>query len=177
MDHNCSILDAVLQTRSLSLLPPTLLLRGTDLHGPLIERMVELPMDIYEGRVNGEFKIKASDCDSWEFPEMMGLVSNGGATEGLHASMQVIACTNYTFVCVLGGGNMASIYIKKPIFALNTENHTSTPTSPQCVHTISLQVRCRGASLHFWDSPDDILGADMDLVFERDRMYLHGAQV
>ena len=31
--------------------------------------------------------------------------------------------------------------------------------------------------MHFWDSPDDINGADMELVFERDRMYLHGAQV
>jgi hypothetical protein len=29
--------------------------------------------------------------------------------------------------------------------------------------------------LHFWDSPDDILGADMDLLFERDRVYLHKA--
>lgn len=38
-------------------------------------------------------------------------------------------------------------------------------------------VRCKGAALHFWDAPDDILGADMDLVFERDRMYLHGAHV
>lgn len=33
-----------------------------------------------------------------------------------------------------------------------------------------------GIDLHFWDSPDDILGASMDLVMERSgRMYLHGA--
>ena len=48
--------------------------RGTDLHGPLIERMVELPMDIYEGRVNGEFRIKSHDYASWYFPEMFGMV-------------------------------------------------------------------------------------------------------
>jgi hypothetical protein len=29
--------------------------------------------------------------------------------------------------------------------------------------------------LHFWDSPDDIQGASMDLLFERDRVYLHKA--
>ena len=34
---------------------------------------------------------------------------------------------------------------------------------------------CPGAALHFWDSPDDISGADMDLVLERGRMYLLGA--
>lgn len=30
--------------------------------------------------------------------------------------------------------------------------------------------------LHFWDAPDDILGANMDLVFEGDRVYLHNAR-
>lgn len=33
---------------------------------------------------------------------------------------------------------------------------------------------CRGGEFHFWDSPDDIT-ADMDLLFERDRLYLHNA--
>ena len=32
-----------------------------------------------------------------------------------------------------------------------------------------------GVDLHFWDAPDDILGADMDLLFEKDRVYLHNA--
>ncbi|GAX75992.1 hypothetical protein CEUSTIGMA_g3435.t1 [Chlamydomonas eustigma] len=85
-------------------------IRGADLHGPLVERTVELPMDVYEGRVGGELRIKSYDDDSWMFPEIYGL------------------------------------------------------------------VRCRGASFHFWDAPDEISGADMDLVFEGDRMYLHGAQ-
>lgn len=36
---------------------------------------------------------------------------------------------------------------------------------------------CRaGGALHFWDSPDDIHATDMSLLFERDRMYLHGAR-
>jgi hypothetical protein len=34
----------------------------------------------------------------------------------------------------------------------------------------------RGISLHFWDAPDDIHAADMDLLFEGDRVYLHGAK-
>lgn len=31
----------------------------------------------------------------------------------------------------------------------------------------------RGAEFHFWDATDDITGADLDLVFERDCLYLH----
>ncbi len=84
---------------------------GQGLDGPLIERLIELPMDIHEGCVNGEIRIRAYDDRTWYFPEVSGL------------------------------------------------------------------VRCRGVSLHFWDAPDDIHDADMDLVFERDRVYLHGAQV
>jgi hypothetical protein len=37
-------------------------------------------------------------------------------------------------------------------------------------------LRFRGLSLHFWDAPDDIHAADMDLLFEGDRVYLHGAK-
>ena len=48
--------------------------RGTNLHGPLVERMVELPMDIYEGRVGGELRIKSHNRETWEFPELFGLV-------------------------------------------------------------------------------------------------------
>jgi hypothetical protein len=36
-------------------------------------------------------------------------------------------------------------------------------------------VRHADVDLHFWDAPDDVLGADMDLLFERDRVYLHKA--
>lgn len=34
---------------------------------------------------------------------------------------------------------------------------------------------CTDVDLHFWDAPDDIHGARMDLLFERDRVYLHKA--
>lgn len=34
---------------------------------------------------------------------------------------------------------------------------------------------CRDASFHFWDATDDITGASLDLLFERDRLYLHNA--
>src|SRR5689334_14264813 len=34
----------------------------------------------------------------------------------------------------------------------------------------------RAGDFHFWDAPDDITGASMDLVFERDRLYLHQAK-
>jgi hypothetical protein len=45
---------------------------------------------------------------------------------------------------------------------------------------LSCQLLCAAlwpadVDLHFWDSPDDIQGASMDLLFERDRVYLHKA--
>ena len=33
----------------------------------------------------------------------------------------------------------------------------------------------RGAEFHFFDATDDIIGADLDLLLERDRLYLHNA--
>jgi hypothetical protein len=49
--------------------------KGSDLHAPLIERIVELPMDITAGRANGEFMIKAHDKASWAYPEFHGRVA------------------------------------------------------------------------------------------------------
>jgi len=34
----------------------------------------------------------------------------------------------------------------------------------------------RGAHFHFWDATDDISGAHLDLLFERDQLYLHNAR-
>lgn len=49
-----------------------------------------------------------------------------------------------------------------------------------CLPAVSLAQFCVAAALpdvdlHFWDAPDDIVGATMDLLFERDRVYLHKA--
>lgn len=38
------------------------------------------------------------------------------------------------------------------------------------------RVSCRGLQLHFWDAPDDLTDTNVDLLFEGDRMYLHGAK-
>ena len=38
------------------------------------------------------------------------------------------------------------------------------------------RVAVRGAAFHFWDATDDILDADLDLLFEGDRLYLHRAK-
>ncbi|WIA09845.1 hypothetical protein OEZ85_010059 [Tetradesmus obliquus] len=82
---------------------------GTALPAPLIERLLELPMDIHAGTIDGELHIAAYDDASWNFPAITG------------------------------------------------------------------KLACRDVDLHFWDSPDDITGAAMDLLFERDRVYLHKA--
>lgn len=87
-----------------------IIVRGRDLHAPLVERIIELPMDISAGRANGELIIRAHDIATWQFPEFHG------------------------------------------------------------------RVAVRGSDFHFWDATDDILGADLDLLFEKDRLYLHQAQ-
>lgn len=82
---------------------------GNNLHAPLIERLIELPMDIAAGRATGELTIRSHDPASWHFPEFHG------------------------------------------------------------------RVAVREAEFHFWDATDDIGGATLDLLFERDRLYLHNA--
>jgi hypothetical protein len=82
---------------------------GKDLHTPLIERLIELPMDIYQGRVNGTLTIKSKDTASWHFPEFYG------------------------------------------------------------------RLAVKDAEFHFWDATDDIMDADLDLLFEGKRVYLHNA--
>ena len=48
---------------------------GHNLHAPLIERIVELPMDIKTGRLDGHFVISSDDRDSWQFPKFNGRVA------------------------------------------------------------------------------------------------------
>ena len=48
---------------------------GHNLHAPLIERIVELPMDIKTGRLDGHFVISSEDRDSWQFPKFNGRVA------------------------------------------------------------------------------------------------------
>jgi hypothetical protein len=81
---------------------------GRRLHAPLVERLVELPMDVDAGRADGELVITSSDAASWRFPEFRG------------------------------------------------------------------RVAVRGARFHFWDATDEIEG-DLDLLFEKDRLYIHNA--
>jgi len=88
----------------------TISVHGQNLHAPLVERIFELPMDINDGRANGEFILKMHDFATWHTPEFHG------------------------------------------------------------------RVAVRGANFHFWDATDDIIDADLDLLFEGDRLYLHKAE-
>jgi len=45
---------------------------GRNLHAPILERLVEIPIDIHDGRVDGTFNIKADSPRSWQFPSMNG---------------------------------------------------------------------------------------------------------
>ena len=39
---------------------------------PLFERLLEVPLDIYEGIGNGRMFIKSYDTASWRFPDIFG---------------------------------------------------------------------------------------------------------
>lgn len=52
-----------------------IIVSGHNLHAPLIERIVELPMDIKTGRLDGHFIISSDDRDSWQFPKFNGRVA------------------------------------------------------------------------------------------------------
>lgn len=45
---------------------------GQDLHAPLVERLIELPMDISGGRINGDLRLRAYDSKTWHFPSFGG---------------------------------------------------------------------------------------------------------
>ena len=47
---------------------------------------------------------------------------------------------------------------------------------PSGLHCALPVIAARGAHFHFWDATDDITGAHLDLVFERDQLYLHDAR-
>ena len=84
-------------------------IQAEDLHAPNVERLLPIPLDINEGRVSGELRLRSHNEETWRFPSLRG------------------------------------------------------------------RVKCRGLDFHFWDSPDSLSGANMDLLFEGDRLYLHNA--
>lgn len=51
---------------------------GRGLSAPLIERLLELPMDISSGTVDGEIIIAANDDATWEFPAITGKLTCRG---------------------------------------------------------------------------------------------------
>eukprot|EP00873_Tetraselmis_striata_P029672 jgi/Tetstr1/449936/TSEL_036990.t1 len=84
-------------------------IQGEDLHAPMLERLLPVPIDINEGHVSGELRLRAHNKATWQFPSLRG------------------------------------------------------------------RLHCKNLEFHFWDSPDSLSGASMDLLFEGDRMYLHNA--
>lgn len=52
-----------------------IVIKGDNLHAPLIERVVELPLDIQDGRLDGHLVITSDDSRSWNFPRFNGRVA------------------------------------------------------------------------------------------------------
>ena len=41
--------------------------------------------------------------------------------------------------------------------------------------SFSGKVACRGLDFHFWDAVDDLSRTDIDMVFDKQRLYMHNA--
>lgn len=49
-------------------------INGKNLHAPLVERLIDLPMDITGGRINGELTLRAHNPQTWHFPSFGGRI-------------------------------------------------------------------------------------------------------
>ncbi|KAF6250262.1 hypothetical protein COO60DRAFT_1706191, partial [Scenedesmus sp. NREL 46B-D3] len=129
--------------------------QGAGLAAPLIERLLELPMDIHAGSLDGELHIAAYDDATWNFPAITGkLACRGAPPARTHTP----------------GGRRAGL----PAF-LRAGGRAGGRAGRSAEGLRACGRLQRRVDLHFWDSPDDIQGASMDLLFERDRVYLHKA--
>lgn len=51
---------------------------GKHLHAPMLERLIEVPIDLQEGRVNGTVHITANTPRTWQMPRIDGQVKAKG---------------------------------------------------------------------------------------------------
>jgi hypothetical protein len=51
---------------------------GKNLHAPVLENLLDIPMDVYGGRLDGEVRLRCADADTWDFPELSGTVRGRG---------------------------------------------------------------------------------------------------
>jgi len=56
---------------------PQLDVVGSNIHAPLVERLIELPMDISGGRLDGDFHLRSHDAKTWHFPAIDGRLRHG----------------------------------------------------------------------------------------------------
>lgn len=161
---------------------------GRGLDAPLIERLLELPFDIHAGVVDGEIHVAASDEASWEFPEVTGKLTCRGARacvwggegglcacgEGRRGCLRRVLPAGLEDVaqvatCALCTADLPSRLhtLLSALCPLPSPSWLRAPSLPSSTHA--------DIDLHFWDAPDELLGCAMDLLFERDRVYLHKA--
>jgi hypothetical protein len=74
---------------------------GSSLAAPLIERLLELPMDIHAGSLDGELHIAAYDDATWNFPAITGkLACRGEQRRGGAVAGQLMGWAAHTEVLV-----------------------------------------------------------------------------
>lgn len=157
-----------------------ILVEGRGLHAPIIERLIELPMDISAGRV------RACPALAWacSVPMRLSLLGAVGCQaapnptqpRSKQADGELRICSHDA-----ASWHFPEFYGRvavrcDPCVGLDGVPAVSASSASPLPPTLMLLCSCRGADFHFWDATDDITGADLDLFFERDRLYLHNAR-
>lgn len=166
---------------------------GDNLHAPIIERIVELPMDIYAGALRITLPNVLLHAFMWV-----------SLAQSCHLLAFKRENTERRYLCLGQEYSIwrtfrgtATLHISK--FISNSIQSTKKPQRLKAVGNWAGRVngklrisandketwkfpairgRVRGSDLafHFFDAPDDFSRTKLDLIFEGDRLYFHGAQ-
>ena len=56
----------------------TVKVEGTNLHAPMLEHLLDVPIDVHSGNLTGEVRLHCNDEASWDFPLLSGSVAGTG---------------------------------------------------------------------------------------------------
>ena len=169
-----------------------LIIWGDNLHAPLVERIVELPMDIYGGAYHLSVKNfcllsarslpahafiamapgKGHDQDllheSMNFSRALWQSLKGSSVANLQDSLLRQAHTRHLSLMTAWSGLAGRLNGRLRLLS-NDADSWRFPV-------IRGRIRGHDLGFHFFDAPDDFSRTKLDLMFEGDRLYLHNTQ-
>ena len=112
-------------------------LRGASIHAPLVDRLLEIPIDIESGRLDGNLTISARDAQTWHTPAF------GGRIRFVDAAWSCLQVDGRRRMSAASGQRWSLRQKAVSVW----------------------RARVQGGRFHFWDAVDDFSETSMDLVF------------